>query len=84
MENTMRTRSPESKHKNATKSPAHSMALVYQRCINRLICDKSVTVKYIPACTGHKPGPEECKLLPLPQSIQETVSLQPSMEIPAK
>ena len=48
------------------------------------LIDKSIEVTYIPAHTGHKPGPEEHKFLPLPQSIREGVSLQLSQGIPAK
>ena len=57
-------------------------------CLSRLyvdeLVDKSVTLTYIPAHTGHKPSPEEHKFLPLPQSIRERVSLQLSQGIPAK
>ena len=46
--------------------------------------DNTVTVEYIPAHTGHKPGPEEHKFLPLPKTIQEQVSVQLLQGIPAK
>ena len=51
--------------------------------LNELI-DKSIKVTYILAHTGHIPGPEEHKFLPLPQSTREGVSLQLSQGIPAK
>ena len=57
-------------------------------CLSRMyvdeFVDKSISVTYIPAHTGHKPGPEEQKFLPLPQSVQETVSLKLSQGIPTK
>ena len=46
--------------------------------------NKSVTVKYIPAHTGHKLGPGEQRFLPLPASTREAVSLKLSQGIPAK
>ena len=57
-------------------------------CLSRMYVDlhgdNTVTVVYIPAHTGHKPGPEEHKFLPLPKSIREQVSVQLSQGIPAK
>ena len=57
-------------------------------CLSQMYSDdhtnKSVTVKYIPAYTGHKLGPGEQRYLSLPASTQETVSLKLSQGLPAK
>ena len=82
---TLVIRGPESQNGNeATRSPVvNSVQHVYPECtlMNSLI---SVTITYVPAHTGHKPGPKEQKFLPLPQSIREAVSVQLSQGIPTK
>ena len=69
-------RNPGSQKRNETtrNSAANSMQLAYLECtyVDELI-DKSIKVTYIPAHTGHIPGPEEHKFLPLPQSTHEGV-----------
>ena len=57
-------------------------------CISRMYVDvheaRHVTVRYIPTHTGHKPDCMELKVLPLPESTKEEVSLKLSQGIPTK
>ena len=72
------------KKRNHQKSSCKLNATCLSRMYLDELVDKSIKVMYIPAHTGHIPGPEEHKFLPLPQSIREGVSLQLSQGIPAK
>ena len=57
-----------------------------QPCLARMYVDvyndKHTTVKYIPAHTGHRPGPHEVNFLPLPTSTKEAVACKLSQGIP--
>ena len=41
---------------------------------------KHITVKYVPAHNGHKPGPDELKVLPLPGSTNNEVAVKLNQE----
>ena len=46
--------------------------------------DKHVVVEYVPAHTGHQPGPQEVNFLPLPTSTEEAAACKLSQGIPTK
>ena len=67
------------------QKPSQKMnAMCFARMYIDELSDGSVMVTYIPAHTGHIPGPAEQRFLPLPVSIQGAVSSKLALEIPAK